>query len=186
MVQLSLKRKMKVLFVIDRLQDDDLGLPLHGVDGLKLGRILLEESIPFGRLIDDPAVAEASGHPYLKRIGVETMFRGDESFYQDLLRGKRRALMTREDYHKAVQRYTKHLQAVHSKCTKLHTIVLFGRSTHLLYDDAMKRLEEENEHVGESFKAMDVLFLPAVHRLVRDERISQVKVIVERLAPSKS
>ncbi|WP_252100484.1 hypothetical protein [Exiguobacterium sp. SH31] len=186
MVQLSLKRKMKVLFVIDRLQDDDLGLPLHGVNGLKMGRILLEESIPFGRLIDDSAVAEAIGHPYLKRIGVETMFLGDESFYPELLRGKRQALTKQEDYHKAVQRYTKHLQAVHSKCTKLHTIVLFGRSTHLLYNDAMERLEEENEHVAEAFKAMEVLHLPAVHRLLRDERISQVKTIVERLAPSKS
>ncbi|MFY9946008.1 MAG: hypothetical protein WAL07_08105 [Exiguobacterium chiriqhucha] len=186
MVQLSLKRKMKVLFVIDRLQEDDLGIPLHGVNGLKMGRLLLEESIPFGRLIDDQAVAEASGHPYLKRIGVETMFLGDESYYPELLRGKRQALATHEDYHKAVQRYTKHLQAVHSKCTKLHTIVLFGRSTQRLYDDAITRLEEENEHVADSFKAMDVLRLPAVHRLVRDERISQVKAVVERLAPSKS
>ncbi|UTT41684.1 hypothetical protein [Exiguobacterium aurantiacum] len=186
MVQLSLKRKMKVLFVIDRLQDDDLGIPLHGINGLKMSRLLVEESIPFGRLIDDQAIAEASGHPYLKRIGVETMFLGDETFYPELLRGKRQALAMHEDYHKAVQRYTKHLQAVHSKCTKLHTIVLFGRSTQRLYDDAIIRLEEENGHVAESFKEMAVLRLPAVHRLVRDERIGEVKSIVERLAPSKS
>lgn len=186
MVQLSLKRKMKVLFVIDRLQDDDYGFPLHGTNGLKMGRIILGESIPLGRLIDDPTVAEAIGHPYLKRIGVETMFLGNESFYQELLRGKRQALTAHEEYHKAVQRYTKHLQAVHSKCTKLHTIVLFGRSTQQLYNDAIQRLEEENEHVAEAFKSMEVLYLPAVHRLVRDERISQVKEIVERLAPSKS
>ncbi|STO08351.1 MULTISPECIES: hypothetical protein [Exiguobacterium] len=186
MVQLSLKRKMKVLFVIDRLQDDDLGLPLHGINGLKMGRNLLGDSIPFGKLLHDQAVAEAAGHPHLKRIGVETMFLGDESFYAELLRGKRQALSAREDYYKTVQRYTKHLQAVHSKCTKLHTIVLFGRTTHLLYADAIERLEAENEHVAAAFKSMHVLRLPAIHRLVRDERIEQVKEIVERLAPSKS
>lgn len=186
MVQLSLKRKMKVLFVIDRLQEDDEGLPLHGVNGLKMGRLLLGESIPFGRLLDDRDVALAAGHSHLKRIGIETMFLGDERFYPELLRGKRRALVAHDDYYKAVQRYTKHLQAVHSKCTKLHTIVLFGRSTHLLYDDSIKRLEEENEHVAAAFNKMEVLRLPAVHRLVRDERIGQVKDIVERLAPSNS
>lgn len=186
MVQLSLKRKMKVLFVIDRLQDDDLGLPLHGNHGLRMSQMVLNESVPFGRLIDDQAVAEAVGHPYLKRIGIETMFLGEESFYPDLLRGKRHALFAQEEYHKAVQRYTKHLQAVHSKCPKLHTIVLFGRTTHLLYRDAMVRLEEENIHVANTFNSMEVLRLPAVQRLGRDERISHVKAIVEQLAPLKS
>ncbi|MCT4781764.1 MULTISPECIES: hypothetical protein [Exiguobacterium] len=186
MVQLSLKRKMKVLFVIDRLQDDDAGLPLQGVNGLKMGRLVLKESIPFGRLLDDRDVALAAGHSHLKKIGIETMFLGDEPYYPELLRGRRRTLSAQDDYYKAVQRYTKHLQAVHSKCTKLHTIVLFGRSTHLMFDDAIRRLEEENEHVAAAFKSMEVLRLPAVHRLVHDERIGQVKEIVERLVPSKS
>lgn len=186
MVQLSLKRKMKVLFVIDRLQDDDYGLPLGGHNGLKLSRLLLKESIPLGRLIHDQTVAETVGHSYLKRIGVETMFTGVESYYPALLLGKRQMMSAREEYYKAVQRYTKHLLAVHSKCAKLHTIVLFGRATQQLFADALARLEEENEHVAETFRQMDIYRLPAVPRLLRDGRVSQVQQIVTSLAPSNS
>ncbi|WP_215141453.1 hypothetical protein [Exiguobacterium qingdaonense] len=184
MVQLSLKRKMKVLLVMDRLQDDDFGIPLCGHLGLKLAHQLLEESIPFGRLIHDQTVAEAIGHPYLKRIGVETMFTGDESYYQDLLLGNRQTLSTDEDYYKTVQRYAKHLLAVHSKCTKLHTIVLFGRSTQRLFSDVLTRLEEENEHVATTFQNMTILKMPAVSRMIRDERIHQIRQVVIELAPS--
>lgn len=186
MVQLSLKRKMKVLFVIDRLQDDDFGVPLSGHLGLKLSHLLLEESIPLGRLIQDQTVAEAIGHSYLKRIGVETMFTGEESYYPDLLRGNRQQLSTDEDYYKTVQRYAKHLLAVHSKCTKLHTIVLFGRSTQRLFSDALIRLEEENAHVADTFQNMAILKMPAVSRMIRDERIQSIRQTVVELAPSNS
>lgn len=186
MVQLSLKKKMKVLFVIDRLQDDDYGIPLGGQRGLKCSRLLLDESIPFGRLIQDQTVAEAAGHGYLKRIGVETMFSGEESYYQDLLRGKRLSLQEDDDYYKAVQRYVKHLLAVHSKCTKLHTIVLFGRATQRLFEDALLRLKEENGHVAETFEQMEWIILPSVHRLVEDERIEQLRQMMKGLVPSKS
>ena len=186
MVQLSLKRKMEVLFVIDRLQDDDDGLPLRGNQGLKLSRLLLKESIPLGRLIEDHTVAKVVGHSYLKRIGVETMFSGDESYYSSLLRGRKLEKTSQEDYMKEVQRYTNHLLAVHSKCAKLHTIVLFGRATRRLFTDAMTRLEAENIHVAESFHQMDIHHLPAVSRLLHDERISQVRKIVAVLAPSNT
>lgn len=186
MVQLSLKRKMKVLLVIDRLQDDDFGVPLGGHLGLKLSHVLLKESIPFGRLIQDQTVAEAIGHAYLKRIGVETMFTGEESYYPELLRGNRQLSSTNEDYYKTVQRYVKHLLAVHSKCTKLHTIVLFGRSTQRLFSDALFRLEEENEHVAATFKDMAIFQMPAVSRVVRDERIHQIRQVVADLAPSNA
>ncbi|WP_214826494.1 hypothetical protein [Exiguobacterium algae] len=184
MVQLALKRKMKVLFVIDRLQADDDGLPLSGHNGLKLSRLLLKESIPFGRLIQDQAVAETVGHAYLKRIGVETMFFGDESYYPALLRGRRQNVSSEEEYYKTVQRYAKHLLAVHSKCPKLHTIALFGRASQQLFRDALTRLEVENELVAESFRRMNVYRLPAVTQLLRDERISQVRQIIADLAPS--
>ncbi|WP_026826140.1 hypothetical protein [Exiguobacterium marinum] len=186
MVQLSLKRKMKVLFVIDRLQDDDFGVPLGGHLGLKLSHLLLQESIPFGRLIQDRSVAKATGHSYVKRIGVETMFTGEESYYPDLLRGNRQTLSTDEDYYKTVQRYAKHLLAVHSKCTKLHTIVLFGRSTQRLFQDALTRLEEENEHVAATFQSMTLFHMPAVSRMIRDERINRIREVVVELAPSNS
>lgn len=186
MVQLSLKRKMKVLLVMDRLQDDDFGVPLGGHIGLKFSHLLLKESIPLGRLIQDQTVAEATGHSYLKRIGVETMFTGEESYYLDLLRGNRQTLSTDEDYYKTVQRYAKHLLAVHSKCAKLHTIILFGRSTQRLFSDALVRLEEENEHVFATFQNMTILKLPAVSRMVRDERIHEIRKVVVELAPSNS
>lgn len=186
MVQLSLKRKMRLLFVVDRLQDDDDGIPLAGHQGLKLSRLLIKESIPFGRLIQDHAVAKVVGHSYMKRIGVETMFTGDETYYPTLLRGRRQASTAREDYYKAVQRYTKHLLAIHSKCPQLHTIVLFGRTTERLFTDALARLEEENVHVAEAFKRMEIYRMPAVSRLIHDERIEEVREIVASLAPSNS
>lgn len=179
MVQVAMKRKMEVLLVLDRLAEDDDGVPLSGSNGLRIGKRLLHESIPLGRLIVDGELAKHTGHPYLKRVGISTMFTGQESFYAKLVRGAKDGVEANEDYLKSVHRYAKHLQAIHSKCPKLHTIILFGRSSARVFDDALARLHQENMHVAEALQQLEIIRLPSLSRVNDSTMVELTRVLVK-------
>ncbi|WP_114571305.1 hypothetical protein [Exiguobacterium flavidum] len=168
-----IRKKIHTLFIFDRELPEDEDYALSQAKGLELSSILLGQNIPFGRLVTDRAVAEASGSTEARRYGIITLLEDDPK-WKPLFANRKLSETEEVELEEKVTQLAGQLRAIRSRCGSLQRIVLFGRAAQTMFDRALAKLEAMNPPAHEELASLECLRLPTLARASR-EQIESIK-----------